>query len=90
MSDLFIRKAICDDEHCTGCLACVNTCSHNAITKGENEEGFIRPVPKEDLCVNCGKCLNVCPVLHPLNVGKKVLPEGCFPNWRRRFCHKVG
>lgn len=66
MNELFIRKAICDDEHCTGCMACVNTCSHNAISKGENEEGFYRPVLNEDLCVNCGKCLNVCPALHPL------------------------
>lgn len=81
MSDLFIRKAICDDEHCTGCLACVNTCSHNAITKGENEEGFIRPVPKEDLCVNCGKCLNVCPVLHPLNVANHKFAQTAYACW---------
>lgn len=83
MNELFIRKAICDDEYCTGCLACVNTCSHNAISKGEDKEGFYRPVLNEDLCVNCGRCLNVCPALHPLKKAENNIVQAAYACWSK-------
>ena len=30
-------------ESCTGCTACMNSCSHNAIVMAEDAEGFIFP-----------------------------------------------
>lgn len=28
-------------------------------------EGFLQPNVNKDLCISCGKCEQVCPVLHP-------------------------
>ena len=56
---------LCSSEDCTGCMACVNTCSQNAIGIRNSEEGFQQPIIKNELCVNCGLCNKVCPVVQP-------------------------
>lgn len=48
------------EKKCTGCGACANICSVNAITMGYDDCGFYTPVVDYDKCVKCGKCLNVC------------------------------
>lgn len=55
------RKILNLGDACTGCFACANICSHNAITCPENEEGFYYPIIDADKCVNCGLCDIVCP-----------------------------
>lgn len=57
----FINK---NDYDCSGCTACMNICSHDAITMEKNEEGFLYPVRHNDICVNCGLCENICPFEH--------------------------
>lgn len=37
-------KEICNSSDCTGCMACVNVCTHGAILVKEDKEGFDRPV----------------------------------------------
>lgn len=59
----FINK---NDYDCSGCTACINICSHNAITMEKNEEGFLYPVRHNDICINCGLCENICPFEHPV------------------------
>lgn len=39
---------------------CGAVCTKNAITIQIDTEGFYRPVISEDLCVDCGACVNVC------------------------------
>ena len=51
---------------CTGCMACYNSCSHNAIEIVNDKEGFLQPVVKADKCVECKLCENSCPVMTPL------------------------
>ena len=51
-------------ESCTGCTACMNSCSHNAIVMAEDAEGFIFPHINGNKCVDCGLCMRVCPVLN--------------------------
>lgn len=51
------------DQECTGCSACVSICANKAITIGYNDESFYRPQVNSDVCVNCGLCEKVCPVL---------------------------
>lgn len=57
---------ICELEKCTGCQACRASCSKGAISFQENEHGHIHPVIDESECTECGKCINVCPVNHPI------------------------
>ena len=54
---------------CCGCTACANICPKNCITMEPDEEGFLYPKVNKDLCVNCGLCEKVCPVIK--------LPEVC-------------
>lgn len=57
-------------ESCTGCTACMNSCSHNAIVMAEDAEGFIFPHINGNKCVECGLCMRVCPVLNTPIINK--------------------
>lgn len=50
-------------ELCTGCTACRHSCPQSAITMQVDGEGFLRPIIREEACVDCGLCAGVCPVL---------------------------
>ena len=58
-----------DKSKCCGCTACYSVCSQNAIEMIEDEEGFKYPLLKLDKCVNCGLCVQICPILKEKNVG---------------------
>lgn len=45
---------------CTGCGACAVSCPAGAIVMCADEEGFMCPNLSVEVCVGCGKCLNVC------------------------------
>lgn len=51
------------EKKCTGCSACANICSHNAIVMAEDSEGFLFPEINEAKCVNCGLCEKICPAV---------------------------
>lgn len=51
-------------QDCCGCSACVQRCPKQCITLHEDEEGFLYPKVDVDVCVDCGLCEKVCPVLH--------------------------
>lgn len=69
---------ICEDKDCTGCMACFNTCPIQAIQMQIDDEGFQRPEINNLICINCNKCANVCPALHPVN---KELPLKIYSGW---------
>ena len=50
------------DENCYGCAACVSICPQKALHMEEDTYGFLYPVIKIDKCVECGLCLQVCPI----------------------------
>lgn len=52
---------ICEQEHCTGCQACVSICSESAISMQPDKKGFYHPVVDEESCINCGLCIKSCP-----------------------------
>lgn len=55
---------ITDKTKCCGCTACYNACPKDAITMLPDHEGFLYPAVNEKLCIGCGLCERICPVLH--------------------------
>lgn len=56
--------AIKDKTQCCGCAACVQKCPKQCINFCMDEEGFFYPKVNRKLCVDCGLCEQVCPVLN--------------------------
>ena len=55
---------ITDKSKCCGCNACVQRCPKQCIVMHEDEEGFLYPRVDVTLCIDCGLCEKVCPVLN--------------------------
>lgn len=49
---------------CCGCTACASICPKGCIAMKADEEGFCYPQIDEALCIDCGLCEKVCPLLH--------------------------
>ena len=49
---------------CTGCLACLDNCSFDAITYKYKSDGFFYPDVKTDACTECKTCEKACPVIN--------------------------
>ena len=49
-------------EECCGCTACYAICPKSAIYMEQDEEGFEYPHIKEDICICCHMCVQVCPI----------------------------
>lgn len=47
--------------HCSGCGACAQGCAVGIVVLSCDNDGFTYPVIDRDKCVNCGKCVSVCP-----------------------------
>lgn len=53
-----------DKKLCCGCNACVQRCPKQCISVQEDEEGFLYPIVDLSICIDCGLCEKVCPVLN--------------------------
>lgn len=54
-----------EKKDCCGCSACVQICPKNCICMKPDEEGFLYPCVDENVCIDCGLCEKVCPVINP-------------------------
>lgn len=48
----------CDEDRCTQCYACLNTCRIQALSTNEEKLALLS---RSALCVGCGTCVQVCP-----------------------------
>lgn len=76
--------SICNSDECTGCIACVNVCSKNAIHMICNEMAVPIACVDEQLCVNCGTCLKTCPVMTHKTLHQ---PLKCYAAWSTKKEH---
>lgn len=51
-------------ENCCGCTACAAICPKSCIEMKEDKEGFRYPEVDEEICIECGACERVCPILN--------------------------
>lgn len=56
---------ITDKKNCCGCSACVQRCPKHCISLVEDNEGFLYPAADDNVCIDCGLCEKVCPLLNP-------------------------
>lgn len=54
---------LCDKKLCTGCTACASICPKSCIKMQPDAFGFLYPQIREDECIECGLCAQICPVL---------------------------
>jgi len=66
---------ISDKHNCCGCSACQQACPKQCISMHEDEEGFLYPRVDETLCIDCGLCEKVCPVI---NQEERRTPISCY------------
>lgn len=66
-------------EDCCGCNACGDICPKHAIKFVNDKEGFWYPEINQELCVNCGLCEKICPVINKCKSLEKNYKEPeCF------------
>ena len=64
---------ICEKKYCTGCSACYNACSNNAIKMMPDDKfGHIYPVIDSKKCILCKKCVKACPELKQQNLKSSI------------------
>lgn len=62
-------EVICSPDKCTGCAACMNACTLDAISmEAMPPLGDIHPRINSKKCINCGLCSRICPVNHPIQL----------------------
>lgn len=52
-------KTVCNENQCTGCMACIDICAKKTIHIVDAIDAF-NAVIDEDTCINCGMCEKVC------------------------------
>lgn len=61
-----------DLSNCSGCGACTVACPKQALEMAEDDCGYLYPSVNEALCVQCGKCADVCGFHTPLPTEKPI------------------
>ncbi len=57
-------------KECTGCLACVDSCSHNAISFQIEKDGHVYVSVNNELCIGCKICEKTCPIVSGYSYAK--------------------
>ncbi len=60
--EFYKGKVYSSKTNCVGCTACKYICSKESIQMKFDSEGFLYPEIDVSKCINCKKCLKVCPM----------------------------
>lgn len=70
---------LASQKECTGCMACVDACTHNVLKAEMDLNGYYAIVPDcMEKCVECGRCSQVCPILNPAQTTGKSTPYAAW------------
>ena len=53
--------SICEENNCTGCMACYNACPKHCISMNYNNLGILMPSIDKENCIRCNICSKICP-----------------------------
>jgi len=79
------RPKLANPYKCTGCLACVDSCPQDALSKEIREDGHIYVECDTSRCVLCRKCEKVCPVMSNYKYQTTDTPY-YFAAWCKNIC----
>lgn len=74
---------ICNNLECTGCMACLDICKHNAIKQVIDKNGFVFPKIDKEKCVSCKQCQKICPVNNQYKNTKSSIVLACWNNSKK-------
>lgn len=63
---------------CTGCLACVDSCPKNALSKYIATDGHLYIKCDEEKCILCHKCEKICPIVNKINYSSNTV-QSSYP-----------
>lgn len=69
---------------CTGCGACANVCTVNAISMVADNKGFKYPLVNHQLCIQCGLCLKRCPSVQKVKVDNNFKTPKVWAAWSKQ------
>ena len=70
-----------EDVHsCVGCALCADLCPKQAITFGEDKDGYLRPSIDHAKCVDCGVCYAKCVAVNEVR-RHELAEEHPFASW---------
>lgn len=72
-------RTVCEANKCTGCMACIDSCSKNAIQIQDSLNSY-NAVINTELCVSCGKCEKICQNNFPVALQK---PQKWLQGWSK-------
>lgn len=70
---------LAEAHECTGCMACLSSCKHGAISQSIDARGFCVPEVDDCVCVECGRCVECCPVISPVEFNDE--PSRIYAAW---------
>ena len=83
-------KTVCTINMCSGCMACVDVCSQNAV-QIIDQLRFYNAVIDTDKCINCNACHKVCQVnKHPDFIEPSYIKQGWSKDNRIRNMSSSG
>lgn len=80
-------------EKCCGCELCSYICPVHAIKIIQDEEGFLYPEVKNNLCIDCGKCERECPSINATDTNSDFidyLAGSCLEDMETISCSSGG
>jgi len=87
MKSVYLTK-----EDCCGYSACYSVCAKQAITMKADEEGLLYPELDQTRCIDCGRCIQICPLIHEGNYKNDRTPRNFSADKKQnnlimaRFC----